>query len=171
MLIMDFEAVDHTENNDNEAGLKQAGRRVQIVNAGSSQFGIFADEISAIVDWQQPAPLPHAPAAVLGVVSIQGRMLTVLDLATIILGEGALSNPPRSGAAQLIALRGDEQLALAVDGVGEIVAFPENVSKSNPVTAPVLGVLQHEGAEISILNLPGLFPTAIQGRQRRQRQF
>ena len=165
------EAVDNTENNDNEAGLKQAGRKVQIVNVGSSQFGIFADEISAIVDWQQPAPLPHAPASVLGVVSIQGRMLTVLDLATIILGEGALVNATRNPAAQLVALRGDEQLALAVDGVGEIVAFPKNFPKTNADTATVLGVLQHEGAEISILNVPGLFPTAIQGRQRRQRQF
>jgi len=166
------EAVDNTENNDNdEAGLKQAGRKVKIVNAGSSQCGIFADEISAVVDWQQPAPLPHAPASVLGVVSIQGRMLTVLDLATIILGEGALVNATRNPAALLVALRGDEQLALAVDSVGEIVAFPENVLKSGTVTAPVLGVLQHEGAEISILNVPGLFPTAIQGRQRRQRQF
>jgi len=165
------EAVDNTQYDDNEAGHKQAGRKVQIVNAGSSQFGIFAEEISAIVNWQEPAPLPHAPASVLGVVSIEGRMLTVLDLATIILGEGGLVNATRNPATQLVALRGDEQLALALDSVGEILAFPENVSKSDTVTAAVLGVLQHEGAEISILNVPGLFPTAIQGRQRRQRQF
>lgn len=168
-------------NNDahknDDAISKQAGRKLQLVRAGSTQFGIFADEISAIVDWQEPVPLPHAPGSALGVVSVQGRMLTVLDLAALMLSDTASSDATRNPAACLIALRGDEQLALAVDAVGEIIALTEtdsitdSMEKPDAVKTPVLGVLQREGAEIKILNLTGLFPAALQGRQRRQRQF
>jgi chemotaxis signal transduction protein len=152
-------------------------RKLQLVRAGSSQFGIFAEQISAIVEWQEPAPLPHAPSSVLGVVSIQGRMLTVLDLAKLASGEAVLADTPRKFLRHLIALRGDEQLALAIEAPGEVVKLTPNesmtdsITKEETVTTPVLGILQREGAEIRILNLKGLFPAAIQGRQRRQRRF
>ena len=154
-----------------------ASRKLQLVRAGSSQFGIFAEQISAIVEWQEPAPLPQAPSSVLGVVSIQGRMLTVLDLAKLASGEAVLDDTPRKLLRHLIALRGDEQLALAIEALGEVVKLTSNesmtdsITKEETVTTPVLGVLQWEGAEIRILNLCGLFPSAIQGRQRRQRRF
>ena len=158
-----------------DAGSKDAGRKLQLVHAGSTQFGIFANEISAIVDWQEPAPLPHAPSTVLGVVSVQGRMLTVLDLAALTLSEAVLSDATRNAAVHLIALRGDEQLALAVDAVGEIIACNDSMMDSpggqETATALVWKVLEHEGGEIKILKLNRLFATAIQGRQRRQRQF
>ena len=160
-----------------DAVLKQTARKLQLVRAGASQFGIFAEEVSAVVAWQEPTSLPHAPKAVLGVVSIEGRMLTVLDLAMLPVGEAASSDAPRNAAAHLIALRGDEQLALAVDAVGEIIALTPNDSVTDSVATPetvttiVLGVVQHEGAEIKVLNLKGLFHTAIQGRERRQRRF
>ena len=151
-----------------------ASRKLQLVQAGENQFGIFAEQISAIVEWQEPAPLPHAPSSVLGVVSIQGRMLTVLDLAKLAGGEAVLSETPRK---LLIALRGDEQLALAIEALGEIVqltgneSMTDSITKQESVTTPVLGVWQREEAEIKILNLKGLFPAAIQGRERRQRRF
>ena len=151
-----------------------ASRKLQLVQAGQNQFGIFAEQISAIVEWQEPAPLPHAPSSVLGVVSIQGRMLTVLDLAKLSSGEAVLSDTPRK---LLIALRGDEQLALAIEALGEIVqltgneSMTDSITKQESVTTPVLGVWQRADAEIKILNLNGLFPAAIQGRERRQRRF
>jgi chemotaxis signal transduction protein len=154
-----------------------ASRKLQLVRAGSSQFGIFAEQISAVVEWQEPAPLPHAPSSVLGVVSIQGRMLTVLDLAKLGSGETGLDDTPRKFLRYLIALRGDEQLALAIEALGEVVKLTPNesitgsITKDEIVTTPVLGVLQREGAEIRILNPEALFPAAIQGRQRRQRRF
>ena len=154
-----------------------ASRKLQLLYAGSSHFGIFAEQIAAIVEWQEPAPLPQAPSSVLGVVSIQGRMLTVLDLAKLGSGEAGLDDTPRKFLKYLIALRGDEQLALAIEALGEVVKLTPNelitdsITKEETVTTPVLGVLQREGAEIRILNLNGLFPSAIQGRQRRQRRF
>ena len=168
----------NTEASENDdAGSQQVGRKLQLVHAGSTQFGIFAEEISAIVAWQEPTPLPHAPESVLGVVSIQGRMLTVLDLATLPVREATLSDGPRNAPGYIIALRGDEQLALAIDASGETIqlapheSMTDSITKQETVTTPVLGVLQREGIQIKILNLKGLFPTAIQGRRRRQRRF
>ena len=163
-------------NNDasqNDDTVLKSGRKLQLVHAGSSQFGIFADEISTIVAWQEPTPLPRAPGSVLGVVNIQGRMLTVLDLATLPDLAATLSAGQRQIPRHIIALRGDEQLALAADSVDETAEFTPGDFTTTPetVTTPVLGVLQRRGAEIRILNIQGLFPTALQGRQRRQRQF
>lgn len=148
-------------------------RKLQLVRAGSVQFGIFAEEIATIVAWREPTPLPHAPKSVLGVVSVQGRMLTVLELATLSGDEAASSDAPCAIPGHLIALRGDEQLALAVDDLGEIVqlADDEFAAKLETTRTLILGVLHHENAEINILNLKELFPTAIQGRARRQRRF
>lgn len=147
-------------------------RKLQLLQTGSSHFGIFAEEIAAIVAWREPTPLPHAPKAVLGVVSIQGRMLTVLDLATLH-GQETIAND--AAAKQIIALRGDEQLAVAVNAVGETIQlgavdFTELAAKETAGTL-VLGVLHREGVDVNILNLKELFPTAIQGRERRRRNF
>ena len=166
------------ETIENDAAVsKPAGRNLQLVHAGASEFGIFADEISTIVVWQEPTPLPHAPKAVLGVVSIEGRMLTVLDLAVLAAGDGASGNAPSNTAAYLIALRGDEQLALAVEAVNEIIALTPNDSISDSIAkpetqaTPLHGILKREDAEVKILNLKGLFPTAIHEQQRRNRRF
>lgn len=149
---------------------QQDSPKLQVLLAGSSRFGIFTDEIATIVDWAEPTPLPHAPKSVLGVVSIEGRMLTVLDLATLAGGEAASSDAANDIHRRLIALRGDEQLALAVDDVGETIELPA-VAVEETAGTLVLGVLPHDGAAIKILNLKELFATAIQGRERRRRRF
>ena len=155
--------------------IAQEPRKLQLLQAGSSHFGIFTDEIATIAAWREPTPLPHAPKSVLGVVSIEGRMLTVLDLAMLQGGgglhggEAALSDAAADTRGHLIALRGDEQIALAVDAVGETIEL-RGVDKE-ATGSLVLRVLHHAGADINILNLKELFPSAIQGRERRRRRF
>jgi purine-binding chemotaxis protein CheW len=156
----------------NVASREDASRfhKLQLFQAGSLQFGIFADEVTAIVEWREATPLPRAPESVLGVVSIQGHMLTVVDVAALI---GRESVSSRARTRHLIALRGDEQLGLAVETLGETIEITENdfTTKRDSEEPLVLGVLHREGTEINILNPKGLFPTAIQGRERRRRRF
>lgn len=162
---------DTTQNQRDPIGAnaEPVARTLQLLRAGSFHFGVFVDEIATIVAWREPAPLPHAPKSVLGVVSIQGRMLTVLDLATLH-GDETFSSETRG--QHIVALRGDEQLALAADAVGETVDFAATDFAANETAGtPVLGVLHRAGAEINILNLKELFPAAIQGRERRRRRF
>ncbi len=148
-------------------------RGLQIVRAGSVQFGVFADEIATILPWREPAPLPEAPASVLGVVSIQGRMLTVLELLTLTGREASSSAALPASSREIVALRGDEQLALAVDSVGDVVKIAASAIKFQSENAGglVLGSLQLEDSEVNILNLRELFSAAIRGRERRRRRF
>jgi chemotaxis signal transduction protein len=129
---------------------------------------VFTDEVLTIAEWREPAPLPHAPAAVLGVVSIQGRMLTVLDLSQL------LEQPPRSkNSSHILALRGDDQLALAIDKPSDTIAHDDGdfevATKADGTL--IRGVIKHNGDEIKVLDVKELFPTAIQGRERRRRRF
>src|SRR5258708_30480966 len=80
--------------------------------AGDRTFGIFSDEVESTSEAKHPTPLPLAPAAVLGVVYVRGRMLTLLDSAALSSG-AALALPPAVPAS--ISLCGDQLLALSAD--------------------------------------------------------
>jgi len=158
-----------TMNNATEETLADSERlesppALQIFSRGSARFALFADEIATIAEWRRPTPLPNATPAVLGVVSIQGRMLTVLDPALL------LDEPIEgSGDATLIAaLRGDEQLALIIDAKGEPLA---SQIESQAANGAVLGFIKHQEGLIRVLDVKKLFALAIRGRERRQRRF
>ena len=139
---------------------------LQIFRRGNARFAVLADEVAAIAEWRQPTPLPQAPPAVLGVVAVQGRILTVLDPA-ILLDEPA---DGRSTNNLIVALRGDEQLALLVDEKGETV--PAGVGlQSAATTGAMRGYIKHQENEIGVLDRTKLFGLAIRGRERRQRRF
>jgi len=147
--------------------MEEQPRTLQLFSFGEAQFAVFADEVMAVTEWREPAALPHAPAAVLGIVSIHGRMLTVLDLSQL------LESPQRAGRpTHILALNGDEQLALAIDAPGETFAIAATNSEDAPASGKLVsGVINRNGDEIKILNVRELFPTAIQGRERRRRRF
>jgi chemotaxis signal transduction protein len=94
----------------------------------------------------------------------------VLNLATLL--ESNIV-PTNRSYQHILALRGDEQLALAVEAVTETIEIGDALldEVANSGEGLVLGVIKHEGAEITILNVKGLFPSAIQGRERRRRRF
>ena len=139
---------------------------LQIFKRGNARFALLTDEIAAIVEWRQPSPLPQAPPAVLGVVAVQGRMLTVLDPAILLEATATGS----SSKNLIVALRGDEQLALLVDEKGE--TLPAEVGLLNVATNGAMrGVIKYQEDEIGVLDRTKLFLLAIRGRERRQRRF
>lgn len=152
--------------------MEQQPRTLQLFGFGGAKFAVFADEVMVITEWREPAVLPHAPASVLGVVSIHGRMLTVLDL-TYLLGLQQRAASP----SHILALNGDEQLALAIDVAGETISIGGEDANGDSAEVPgagsklIAGVINPNGDEIRILNVKELFPTAIQGRERRRRRF
>jgi chemotaxis signal transduction protein len=117
------------------------GRQLRILHIGSKRVGVFEDDVFTTAPWRDPTPLPFAPDAVRGVVAVAGRMFTVLDIANH-LGVG-----PTGPRAQIVALRGPEQFALAVDDsdLGE--------------------------GDAELLDLNALFSTVMKGQERRRRNF
>ena len=140
-------------------------RAVRVLISGARSFGIFADEIENIVDWRTPTPLPNAPAGILGVVCVRGRMLTLVDSSSL-LETGAKTN------GKIVTLFGDEQVGLAVEQAGALVdAGLAELQSSNGNDALTLGEILVAGQSIPILNSKQLFATAMRGRERRKRQF
>ena len=143
--------------------------RLRTFRAGTQLFGIFEDEIATVAEWRAPAPLPHAPSAVLGVVSIQGRMLTVLDPVRVL-----DETPVQNGLSwnSIVALRGDEQLALAVEQELEAVEVAQSGQQNPPGdNRAVCGVLRNGDQTINVIEVKELFSTAMRGRERRRRRF
>lgn len=116
-------------------------RKLRALQIGSKRVGVFEDDVFTVAEWSEPTPLPFAPEAVLGVVAIESRIFTVLDL-----GTHRGSGPPTQ-RKQIVALRGDEQLALAVDSVQ----------------------IAHD--DVQLLDLSTLFATVMKGQERRRRRF
>jgi chemotaxis signal transduction protein len=143
-------------------------RELRIVFAGAHRFGIFADEIEAIADWRTPTPLPQAPKSVLGIVCIHSRMLTVLDVAAL-LGQSARVGP--ASPSIIVALRGDEQLALAFDRAGEAVEIAAVQATGNDQRSLLLDVVGRGGETVAVFNTGELFAAAIRGLERRRRRF
>ena len=114
--------------------------------------------------------IAQAPAAVMGVVSIQGRMLTVLDPLSLF-GE----TTTRLGFAPglLVAFRGDEQIGLAIETTGETIdlAMEDIQPPSDPANRALGGIIQYADQLVNVIKVKGLFPAALRGRERRRRRF
>jgi chemotaxis signal transduction protein len=136
--------------------------------AGARRFGVFADQIEAVVDWRTPTPLPLTPKSILGIVCIHGRMMTVLDVAALV-GEDARVGPQNPSV--IVALRGDEQLALAFDRAGEAVEIAAVQVAGNNQRSLLLDVVGRGGETVAVLNTGELFAAAIRGLERRRRRF
>lgn len=158
------------QDDDERQRLSQTTRKLQLLSAGPHVLGIFEDEIATIAEWRRPTPLPHAPSAILGVVSIQGRMLTVVDPLQL-LGETTkgIACPP----GLLVALRGDEQIAVAIEHTGEMLdlAMTDIQSQSDPANRAVAGTFRYGDQLVNVIEVEGLFPAALRGRDRRRRRF
>jgi len=142
-------------------------------SAGDRVFAIFADEVDGTAEARMPVGLPNSPPAVLGVVCMRGHMLTVLDPIAILTGES--SGWPAILPA-VIALRGDEQLALAAQDCRDTITIaaediqPYSESKDGFESA-ILGIARYAGEEIVVLKVANLFAAAVRRKERRRRRI
>jgi chemotaxis signal transduction protein len=142
--------------------------------AGDKLFAVFADQVDGTAEGKTPAALPNAPAAVLGVVCMRGHMLTALDPMAVISGE---SFDWPASLPSVIALRGDEQLALAAQSCRDTITIAaEDIQPSSRINedgleSAVLGIARYAGEEITILRVDRLFAAAVRRKERRRRRI
>jgi purine-binding chemotaxis protein CheW len=142
--------------------------------AGDRVFAVFADQVDGTAEARTPAALPNAPPAVLGIVCMRGHMLTVLDPIAVL--TGATLGWPDS-LPSVIALRGDEQLALAAESCRDTITIaaediqpPTETNHEGSETA-VLGIARYAGEEITVLRVDNLFAAAVRRKERRRRRI
>ena len=157
---------EHEDTGGDDAARDE--REALLMRLGGLAFAVYADEHECVTEWAEPAPLPHAPATVLGVASVRGRMRTVLDPARLFETTG-LSHEHRP--AFLASLTGDEQLALACDS-SEPAALDGDEPLFPPasLSLPAHGSFQRGGETVHLLDPARLFDAAMSGTERRRRR-
>ena len=136
-------------------------------------FAVFTDQVDATAEAKPFARLPRAPRAIVGVVCVRGRMLTVLDPAA------ALNSPTTEWEQTLpyvMVLRGDEQLGLVAESCRDTITISaEDIERPAGNAAAsdeaAVGIVRYAGEEILILDARRLFSRAVQRRERRRRRF
>lgn len=136
---------------------------LRLMRVGNIEVAVNEDEVFAVTEWREPARLPFAPETVIGVVSIQGRMLTVLDTARVLDLEA-------STRQSIVALRGREQLALAGNAQGSIEINPTDVQPATSFAPVSSGTIYKDGRTIHILATDQLFGSALSGHERRRKR-
>ncbi len=141
--------------------------------SGGRLFAVFADEVEATAEAKPFAQLPRAPNSVVGIVCVRGRMLTVIDPTTLLRGEPGDWNQT---LPCVIALRGDEQLALAAESYRDTITISSSDIERGPATSAaqdelIMGNVTYANEKILILNPSRLFSRAVQRRDRRRRRF
>ena len=144
-----------------------------VFEAGSRVFAVPVDQVDGTTEARVPAVLPHAPQAILGVVCARGRMLTVLDPTVLLTGQSL--RWPRTLPC-VIALRGDEQLALAAQSYRDKITIEEaDIDRQSESGADTMGLLlgrvRYAGEEILVLDVNHLFASVMRQRERRRRRF
>jgi chemotaxis signal transduction protein len=167
-------------------------RKLCVMRCGARLFAVYADEVEATSENLTPTPLPFAPAPVRGVVSQRGRILTVIDPLPLLppaappTGAHAdaptLASPLASSATQqtpaplIVALRGDEQLALSVERIEpDIELFDDAEANAtaadvSPPSQLLLRTIRHHTDTIPLLDTAHLFEAAMHGVERRRRR-
>ena len=146
-------------------------REIVIVRAGERSIGVFAEEVAGVERGRIATPLPHAPSAVLGVVSVRGRILTLLDPLAL-LGEHRVDASVQTMPAFILALRGEEQLALAVDSSERLrEIFMDEIKPPEGAEAGIAhGTFQDGEMHVVILDIARLFAAAVEGMEPRRRK-
>jgi len=157
---------DHTQDT-------RERRELIVMRSRGRLFGLYADEADSVTEQTLTTPLPHAPAPVLGVVSVRGRMRTVLDPSALVEdgveGREAETEQANPAARYVVALRGDEQLALAVERVERVVEIlTEDVRPHAYTDAPVRGLLTQDASTVILLDPARLFEAATRDIERRR---
>jgi purine-binding chemotaxis protein CheW len=137
------------------------GKRVEYL-AFSLAGEAYAVRISHIAEILRPLPItevPRAPRNVIGVVSVRGRLVTVIDLRRRL----RLPEAPMDRRTRILLAMGDqgeqgEQIGLLVDEVMQVYRMTENEIEPAEVLggdqpAHIAGIGRPEGALLILLDL------------------
>ena len=161
---------EHEEKDDGTTE-RDAGRALLLLRAGGLAFAVYADECECVTPWAEPAPLPHAPAPVLGVAPVRGRMRTVLDPARLFESTGLTHESRPAAHAFIASLAGDEQLALACEASApSTLNADDRLSAPESPASPARGSFRRGDETVHLLDPARLFEAAMSGTERRRRR-
>ena len=116
------------------------------VRVSGEEYALPVADVLEVAELGEIAPVPGATNAVLGVRNLRGRVLPVVDLATVF-------GLPRTDAPErvVVAERGGSTAGLAVDSVAGVEQLPE---ASQEVDSPhLVGAALADGSLIGVVDV------------------
>jgi len=152
------------------------GRMVALIRLSNEVYGIDLQSVIEFADLIDYVPIPCAPAFVLGITNLRGRILSVLDIREFLgvgLAEtdhpkenGSQSNPASAGQADtrkiVVVEHNDLQVGILVDEVLDVVETDTSVLLPPPVGLEIEaeglieGEFLVEDRLVTLLNMPNL---------------
>lgn len=107
-------------------------RRFATVRVDGCLYGLEADQVQEVIGVQPLTRLPLAAPAVVGLMNLRGRIVTVLEL------RRCLGLPARAGAVpgvNLVLRSADNPMGLLADEAGEVLEVDASAWSPRPETA------------------------------------
>lgn len=138
--------------------VRQTVPQVQLVTfrLGGEEFGLDVFAVHEILRYQEPTPVPRAPAFVEGVMDVRGTLVPVVDLRRRFeLSEVQVGDDTRIVVVEF----GGERLGLVVDSVTEVMRVPETAIQPPPryirglAAEYVRGIARMEGRLVVLVDM------------------
>jgi purine-binding chemotaxis protein CheW len=94
-------------------------------------FGIEVGKIQEVLGYQEMTPVPLAPAAVLGVINLRGRIIVAVDLRRRL---GLSERAPGERPVNVVVRSDDDVISLLVDEMEDVVEVAEESLEQPPET-------------------------------------
>ena len=130
--------------------------RLLVFWVGTLQCAVEASVVIEIMSIQPPTRVPGAPEAVVGVVNVRGRIVTLVDART------CLRQAPRDADGSLVLIQqGSRTVGLAVDEVIDVISLSRDVLEEREqlpgIEAEfVRAVGRHAGQSFALLDTDAL---------------
>jgi purine-binding chemotaxis protein CheW len=148
---------DFFEREDEAASAEQVELLTFII--AGEQYAVSIEHLVEIITPRAATQVPNADATIVGIISLRGTMVTVIDV------RRKLHHPPAKGgndARVIVVERGGEVLGFEVDRVLRVLKVdsaavePHPVVHSSELTEAVRGVFRHANALTILLDLDKL---------------
>jgi purine-binding chemotaxis protein CheW len=153
LLSPDFFDEDEDENGPAE-GL-QAQIELLAFVVGDEEYAFGVGEIREIIRYQPVTPIPRCPDYILGLISLRGEIVPVIDMKRrLSLGEASVEGEPMI----VIVSRGEESVGFLVENISGIIRVPEDALEETPDIVPpdkaefLRGVVQSGERLVTLLN-------------------
>lgn len=120
------------------------------IKVGAEAYAVPVGHVLEIAELGTVTPVPGAPAPVLGLRSLRGQLLPVVDLAAL-LGVARTAAPARL----LVTEAAGQRAGFAIDEVTEVGEMPEPTEETS--SSLLAGATLTGGELIGVLDVPGAF--------------
>jgi purine-binding chemotaxis protein CheW len=124
-------------------------------NGPAEEYAFGVGEIREIIRYQPVTPIPRCPDYILGLISLRGEIVPVIDMKRrLSLGEASVEGEPMI----VIVSRGEESVGFLVENISGIIRVPEDALEETPDIVPpdkaefLRGVVQSGERLVTLLN-------------------